>query len=171
MLNNPNQIILDFVSSITTHYPAITITATDIQHELLPAPHSSPTLPQNKNSVYVFTFISNYYASHLIDSVLKVGKAGKNSPSRFKSAHYSINAKNSAAKSLNNNPILWSWLGITHTQSVMYPNADIWLKVNTDRDHFFIDSNLPSSKKIMRLLEVYLKGRYGSVLEGTAENR
>lgn len=175
MLNNPNQVILDFISSVTTHYPHIAITATDIKHEFLLAPHCNPKLPKDTNAVYVFTFTDGYHISDLVGYSLKVGKAGKGSRSRFDSNHYSITQDNSAARSLHNNPILWNMLGITYISSngstVMSQNAGNWLKANTDRDHFFIDSNLPFSHKVMCLLEVYLRGNYGSFLEGTAQNR
>jgi hypothetical protein len=132
-------------------------------------------LPKGTNAVYVFTLTNNYPISNLIGFALKVGKTGKGSPSRFASNHYSINMANSVARSLNNNPILWGLLGISYTLAngltEMSQDAGDWLKENTDRDHFFIDANLSSSKKIMDFLEIYLRAVYGSILEGTAQNR
>lgn len=169
------NVIKEFIGSLKRHYPEIKITINDIEYEFMASPHNSPRLPKEKCAVYIFTFTYDYYIESLRGCVLKVGKAGLNSAPRFQNQHYINNSTGSTvAKSIENNPILWDVLGIKWEEcnkTTKCEDPGQWLRNSTDRHHFYINANLESSDKVLTLLEVYLRGIWGSLLEGTATCR
>jgi hypothetical protein len=93
--------------------------------------------------------------------VLKVGKAGPKSDARFRSQHYNQNSSiSNLANSLLQSTVLWSWLGVTELTNA---NVGSWIKKNTDRDHFYLDS---AAAMYLSELEKYIRGRLGPVFEG-----
>ena len=169
------NIINDFCKSVNIHYPNIIITNNDIEYELLKPPHDNPRLKKNKCAVYVFEFINTYHIEELREKILKVGKAGANSSSRFQNQHYIDNSTGSTiAKSINSNPLIWDYLGLkySHVQNTTEcENPGDWLKQQTNRHHFFINTDNINHDKIMKLLEVYIRTKHGGILEGSATSR
>lgn len=160
MLSDPEGLIADFirVASIS----GLQACETDIDHENLLAPHNPPKLPDNKCAVYVFSLSRQALtvaAAHMV--VLKVGKAGPKTKARFEHQHYGVRrAPSTLAKSLLKATSKWSSLGI-HT--LTEDDVGEWLKSNTDRDHFFLDSR---QEPILDHLEMFLRGRLRPIFEG-----
>jgi hypothetical protein len=66
------------------------------------------------------------------------------------------------AQSLLAHPILWPWLGIEQIDAAA---VEKWMLDNLDRIHFF----MPGDRTAVRdALEVYVRGRVGSVFEGAS---
>ena len=144
-----------------TRHAGIPMTETDIEHQLLQAPHTPPDLPRGRCGVYVFSLRLDYEREGLGNTVLKVGKVGPKSGPRFKYQHYNPKSADSTlAGSLLRSRVLWPYLGIgaIHERSVKD-----WLLSNTDRDHFFIPAALNAS---LGALEKYVRGVTGPVFEG-----
>jgi hypothetical protein len=140
-----------------------------LDFEMLPAPHKRPTLPPGEGAVYVFAIGSAYGA--LVPcgagTVLKVGKVGPNNMRRFERSHYNPAAPtiSTLAQSLLAHPILWPWLGIQYIDA---GTVEDWMLTNLDRIHFFTPGDHP---EVRDALEVYVRGRVGSVFEGASHGR
>ena len=169
------EVIKKFIESINTHYPNIVIDEDNIKYQYVSPPHDSIRLPSGKCAVYVFAFTEDYKIPQLAGKVLKVGKAGPKSAPRFQSQHYLDNSTGSTvAKSLNSNPIFWDQIGLEYTVSgeqTICGEPGEWLKKSTNRHHFFIDQSVRDYTKIMGLLENFIRGTFGSILEGVATER
>lgn len=134
-----------------------------LTHNRLAAPHAPPRLPQGKCGVYVFSLSAAYGQTCPAgpNRVLKVGRAGPNSFSRFQYHHYSTTAAGSTlAKSLVSGRILWPYLGI---EQLSKDNVRAWLCKNTERDHFMLDA---VDAAALTRLELFLRGNLGPVFEG-----
>ncbi len=174
MVENPKKLIKDFYKYLQIHYPNFDIEKIKITHELISPPHKNIRLKEEHSAIYVFSL--NYNYDKCLDKcrVLKVGKVSKNSIPRFQNQHYLDNSTGSTlAKSINNNPLLWDYLGINYSldKNKITINEDVsnWLKLNTDRDHFFLYSQYES--KLLDILESFIRGILGSVYEGSLLKR
>lgn len=151
------SLVRDFVE--VSLLAGLSLQASDVETQVLAAPHKRTGLPRGKTVVYVF-----FHG----DICLKVGKAGRNSDARFRSQHYLPDgAKSNLAKSLcsdflaetNESRFLVAELrGDFQAESV----AD-WMLSNLTRVHFFLDANAPVGA--VRLLEVFLQCRLQPVFE------
>ncbi len=163
MVPNVEELMGDFISAVNRSYSRL-LTPEMIQHHFVRAPHSPPDLPPGKCGVYVFSLAARASSKAGPNRTLKVGRIGINSGPRFKYQHYKSGSANSTvAGALENNRLLWSYLGVPSTVS----DIGEWLKLNTDRDHFLVDG---ANSDLVPLLEVYLKGVLGPVLEGSLKN-
>lgn len=154
MIENVHGLISDFVT--VAGLSGFSIMSADIVHEILYAPHRPVNLPIGKQAVYVFSLANPHSV------VLKVGKVGSNSNARFLSQHYNPKSSNSnLSKSLLKNELTWGKLGINTLSEVSVGN---WIKQNTDRDNFYINSEFGLS--LLSLLEVFLQCRLQPVFEG-----
>lgn len=159
MVTQPQDLISDFALAASSLGREAVVPSL-IFHELLLAPHDPPDLPAGKCAVYVFSLSQNVQALAGAHRVLKVGRVGPNSGPRFKYQHYKPGSANSTlAGALENNRLLWSYLGIQQGVS----DFGSWLQRNTDRDHFFLDGRRTD---LVSLLEVYPKAVLGPVFEG-----
>jgi hypothetical protein len=151
MHQNPQQLIADFVA--VAALAGMPISAGDIRHESLPAPHKSPQLPRGTCAVYVFSLATD-------DSVvLKVGKVGPKSGARFGSQHYiAASAKSNLSKSVPAGVAHWQRLGISNADE---STVGDWLRTNTNRDHFFLQG-----ARLTHLLEAFLQCRLNPLFEG-----
>ena len=134
----------------------IGLSSGDVIAESFPAPHRPPTrLPAGRMAVYVFCHQ---------ERVLKVGKAGPNSEARYTSQHYSPNAarSNLAASLLRQG----DEIGI---QRLTQANVGDWIRANTDRHNFLLDSDQPI--RLLTLLEAFLQCRLDPVFEGFGSQR
>ncbi len=154
MITNPDLLIQDFIK--VAALAGYTITAADITHQVLKAPHQQPSLVSETQAVYVFTLSRPPYI------VLKVGKVGPNSNARFNSQHYNANSSGSnLAKSMLGNPNTWDQLNFIETD---IENVGLWLKSNTNRDHFFLKSS--QGPLLLALLEIFIQCRLRPIFEG-----
>jgi hypothetical protein len=137
-----------------------------IRLESTSAPHQKPRLPPGQAAVYVFALSAAYghTATRSSRTVLKVGKVGAGNEPRFRDDHYKPRARgiSTLAQSLLAYPILWPWLGITHLDEA---TVAAWMFANLDRTHFFIPAG---HDYVLAALEVYVRGRTGSVFEGAS---
>ena len=134
--------------------------------EVLAAPHKKPDLPPGQAAVYVFSIGSAYGRSAPCGAgtVLKVGRVGPGNRRRFKHSHYIGQAPSisTLAQSLLAHPILWPWLGIERLEA---SEVEAWMLTNLDRTHFFMPGD---RARVNASLEVYVRGRVGSVFEGAS---
>jgi len=164
MIENPQELIKDFVKA-TNERLNIQISVEDIAHELLIAPHQPGDLRPGHGAVYVFTLTSSSVALAGPNRALKVGKAGPKSNARFRYQHYKSGSSNSTlAGAIENNPILWSFIGLT----ILNKYVGEWIRENTDRDNFYIAED---KKELIYLFEVYVKARLGPVFEGSLSSK
>lgn len=164
MIENPQELIKDFIKVINKR-SNIQISIEDIAHELLLAPHPPGDLRPKHGAVYVFTLTSSTVALAGPNRALKIGKAGPKSNARFRYQHYkSGSSKSNLAGAIENNPILWSFIGLP----IHDKNVGEWIKENTDRDNFYIAED---KKKVIDLLEIYVKARLGPVFEGSLSSK
>lgn len=137
-----------------------------VRCEVLPAPHHKPQLPRGKAAVYAFSIGTSYgrVAPCGPGKVLKVGRVGPGNRRRFTHSHYIAEAPtiSTLAQSLLAHPILWPWLGIERLDA---RDAESWMLTNLDRTHFFVPGDRP---QVCAALEVYIRGRVGSVFEGAS---
>lgn len=134
-----------------------------LEHELLPAPHTPRSLPAGYGAVYAFALGRATTSAAGAGMVLKVGKVGPNSNARFQSQHYlPTSAQSNLAKSLLAHPIVWPWLGIS---GLTPSNVKSWMTGNLDRLHIFVPGDRPDVRSV---LELYVRARVGSVFEGSA---
>jgi len=154
---DPDSLVQDFIK--VSYLAGLTIGASEIETQVLLAPHVRTGLPSGKAAVYVFLHGN---------TCLKVGKVGPNSDARFRSQHYlPEGAKSNLAKSL--------CLDFMSEQAVCrFFAAEIrgnfraelvadWMLTNLSRVHFFLDANAP--KGALRLLEVFLQCRLNPIFE------
>lgn len=149
------SLVRDFIE--VAQLAGISLQASDIETQVLVAPHKRTGLPKGKAAVYVF-----FHG----ETCLKVGKVGANSDARFRSQHYlPSGAMSNLAKSL--------CLDFTSEQSRFFQSelrlgfdaesvAD-WMLTNLSRVHFFIDADAPTGT--VRLLEVFLQCRLQPLFE------
>jgi hypothetical protein len=163
MIPNPEKLIEDFMKALKENH-CISIDKKEIIHECKLSPHGFPDLILGKCAVYVFSLSKDSTALAGPNRALKVGKVGPNSGPRFKYQHYKSGSANSTlAGAVENNRVLWGYLGIKNKDT----DFGNWLKVNSDRDHFYLEA---SQLKILSLLEVYVRGVLGPVFEGSLKN-
>jgi hypothetical protein len=134
----------------------ITIPASDVEVQFLPAPHAPPaSLPRGKSAVYVFLFGNR---------CLKVGKAGPKSAARFCSQHYYANsAPSTLAKS-----VIKAQLGGT-ALTLNAENISEWLRSNTGRINFLLPSSY--GPEVLSLLEAFVQCCLRPEFEGFASQR
>lgn len=134
----------------------IKLSGDDLSVECLRAPHKPPNrLPVGKAAVYVFCYK---------DHALKVGKVGPNSAARYTSQHYSPKAANStlAASILKHG----REIGV---HGMTEPAVGSWIKANTHRYNFLLDSSYPI--RLLTLLESFLQCKLDPVFEGFSSQR
>jgi hypothetical protein len=134
----------------------VALAESDIEVEVLPAPHRPPTcLPAGRLAVYVFSYG---------DVVLKVGKVGANSGPRYTSQHYNAaSAASTLAASLLKEG---NEIGVT---GLTVESAGDWIKKNTTRINFLMktECGVPA----LSLLEAFLHCRLKPCFEGFASQR
>lgn len=167
MMTDPAALLADFQEAAaragTPGWPC------PLRFKVLPAPHKKPALPFGEGAVYVFA-VSAVYGTRApcgVGTVLKVGQVGPGNGQRFTYMHYRPNAPSvsTLAQSLLAHPILWPWLGIDHIDA---NQIEDWMLTNLDRIHFF----MPGDRQELRdALEVYVRGRVGSIFEGASRGR
>lgn len=149
------SLVRDFIQ--VSQLAGLSLEASDIETQVLAAPHKRTGLPKGKAAVYVF---------FRGETCLKVGKVGANSDARFRSQHYlPSGAMSNLAKSL--------CLDFTSEQSRFFkPELRLgfdaesvadWMLTNLSRAHFFVDANAPTGT--VRLLEVFLQCRLQPLFE------
>lgn len=123
----------------------------DIEIEDLGVPHQPPkTIPEGKMAVYSFFYNGK---------ALKVGKAGPKSKARYTSQHYSAgSAPSTLAASLESKP---EEIGLTKLD---VSNSKEWLKENTQRINFIINSSL--GVDALNLIEAFLIAKLSPIYEG-----
>jgi hypothetical protein len=128
----------------------------DIEIEDLGVPHLPPkTIPEGKMAVYSFFYNGK---------ALKVGKAGPKSKARYTSQHYSAgSAPSTLAASLENEP---EKIGLRKPDVA---NSKEWLKKNTQRINFIINSSL--GVDVLNLVEAFLIAKFSPVYEGFDSQR
>jgi hypothetical protein len=164
MMIDPDTLIADFGDAAAK--AGINGWPCPLRFEVHPAPHQKPKLPPGQGAVYVFAIGPAYGASAPCGprTVLKVGEVGPTNKRRFTRSHYRPTAPtiSTLAQSLLAHPILWPWLGI---EQVDADTVEKWMLDNLDRTHFF----MPGDRAEVRdALEVYVRGRVGSVFEGVS---
>ena len=134
----------------------IPLSADDLSVESLRAPHNPPSrLPVGKAAVYVFCHEGR---------ALKIGKAGPNSEARYTSQHYSPRAaKSTLAASILKHGTEIGVHGMTE------PAVGGWIRANTDRYNFLLDSNY--AIRLLTLLESFLQCKLDPVFEGFSSQR
>ena len=157
MLDNPQQLINEFASDMAAAgHP---IDPSLITFDLWLAPHEPKDMPTGLAAVYVFSLTGSTKAPAGPHRVIKVGKVGPNSNNRFRYQHYSLSAaKSTLAAAINNNPVLWRFIGFPGKGN----DVGLWLRKNTDRNNFYF-----TDPTLFGTFEVYAKARLGSVYEGS----
>lgn len=148
------NILDDFVT--VAGLAGVSLTRKDVQEELLAAPHAAPTkLPSGQMAVYVFTFGPD---------VLKVGKVGPKSQTRYTSQHYNPgSAKSTLAASMIADA------GIMSLAEVEVAAIGDWIRTNVDRVNFLLPVRL--GMPVLTLLESYLQCRLRPRYEGFKSQR
>lgn len=153
-LMDVKALIRDFLR--VAHLAGVALDESDIDAEVLPAPHRPPTrLPSGRMAIYVFTYG---------DTVLKVGKVGANSGPRYTSQHYNAaSAASTLAASLLKEG---GEIGVT---GLTIESAGDWIKNNTTRTNFLMktECGVPT----LSLLEAFLHCRLKPRFEGFASQR
>lgn len=128
----------------------------DIKIEDLGVPHQPPkTIPEGKMAVYSFFYQGK---------ALKVGKAGPKSKARYTSQHYSAgSAPSTLAASLEEKP---EEIGLDKSDVT---DSKEWLKQNTHRINFIINSSL--GVDVLNLVEAFLIAKLSPVYEGFDSQR
>ena len=150
---NPEQLKTDFLT--VSRLAGTKLRPDAICVEPLPMPHKPGPLPDGTMAVYVFSDSSR---------VLKVGKAGPNSGSRYTSHHYNPNSSGSnLAKSVLTDKDMVQLCDVTAS------NVSAWIKQNTDRVNFIVDSRV--EMRLLTLLEVFVQCRLRPLYEGFQSQR
>ena len=125
----------------------------DVRIEPLCAPHNPPArLPDGSMAVYAFFYHG---------CALKIGKAGPNSGARYTTQHYNLKAAQSTlAKTLLRRGTEIGVKGLTEL------SVGDWIKANTDRYNFLLDSSYPI--RLLTLLEAFLQCKFNPVFEGSS---
>jgi len=123
----------------------------DIEIQDLGVPHQPPKhLPEGKMAVYSF-----FYNGRAI----KVGRSGASSASRYTFQHYnSKSSRSNLAASLEAKP---GKLGLTKLD---VKDSNSWLKHNTQRVNFLVNSDL--GVDVLNLIEAFLIAKFSPVYEG-----
>jgi hypothetical protein len=162
MITDPEILLQEFIDA--THRQGLPGAGSQIRHEVLHSPHRQPgRLPMGYGATYAFSLSAAYGSTCPAGAnrVLKMGKVGANSSPRFSSQHYLPNSNGSTlAKSLLNERILWTYLGI---EDLDMSTVKAWMLEHLERDHFYVPL---SDAGVERELERYLRGRLGPVFEG-----
>ena len=154
----PKDIVEAFLKvAELAHMP---MTAEQVRHELLPAPHRRPSnLPAGLQAVYAFL---------VADRCLKVGKAGPKTAARFTSQHYGMNAPSTLAKSiLGNRQLLASVVVVERrceVERLDEATVGAWIERNTSRVHLFLPA--PLGALPLALLETFVQCRLNPLFEG-----
>ena len=154
MTVHPTQLANDFRQ--VAKLAGFSLAQGDLTIESLSAPHRPSTrLPAGKMAVYLF-----YHQGR----VLKIGKVGPKSEARYTNQHYSPKAAPStlAASLLKRG----TEIGI---REVNDPTVGAWIRENTDRHNFLLDSDYPI--RLLTLLESFLQCRLDPVFEGFRNQR
>ena len=148
---NPEQLRDDFL--VVAKLGGIEIEPDDIGIETLMMPHKPPNnLPKGKMAVYVFS---------MGESVLKVGKAGRNSQARYTSQHYNPgSAPSTLAASILKDENAVQKYGLNEE------NISDWIKESTGRVNFLLDADM--GKWVLNLLEAFVQCRLQPRYEGFA---
>lgn len=147
-------LISDFLG--VARLAGLPLTEKDISHQALSCPHRPVNLPGGHQAVYVF------WMPAPSEMVLKVGKVGPNSSARFISQHYSPGSSQSnLSKSLLSDLKFWSDLHFPRPDEI---HIGEWIKKNTCRDNFYMDSTHGSAA--LALLEIFLQCRLNPRYEG-----
>lgn len=127
-----------------------------IDIEILKMPHKPPdNLPKGKMAIYVF---SNK------EHVLKVGKVGPNTQSRYTSHHYNPDSSDyNLSKSLLADEHAKEKYGLSQE------TVGEWIKKNTDRVNFIVDADYYGP--VLNLFEAFVQCRLNPVYEGHASRR
>lgn len=89
--------------------------------------------------------------------------SGPNSNARFQSQHYAPgSARSNLANSIIKYQVLWPWLGI---EAVDTSTIRAWMLSHLDRANVYVPA---ASAELIPHLEMYIRGRLGSVYEGSA---
>ena len=146
---NPAQLLTDFL--VVAELGEIKMQPDAIRIETLMMPHRAPpSLPKGKMAVYVFSDK---------ERVLKVGKAGPRSQSRYTSQHYNAgSAPSTLAASILKDENAVQRYGLNKR------NVSGWIKKNTDRVNFILDADVGMWG--LMLLEVFIQCRLQPVYEG-----
>lgn len=151
---DPNEVLADFAT--VARLAGVTLAASDIRVEELPAPHTPPSrLPAGQMAVYVFSLGAD---------VLKVGKVGAKSQARYTSQHYN---PGSAQSTLAASMIAEAErLGLSDAERAEIGN---WIRANVDRVNILIpvDQGVP----VLTLLESFLQCRLRPRYEGFRSQR
>ena len=144
----------DFIK--VSYLAGMPLSADDLSVESLRAPHNPPSrLPVGKAAVYVFCHEGR---------ALKIGKVGPNSNARYSSQHYSPRAaKSTLAASMLKHGAEIGVHGLTE------PAVGDWIRANTDRYNFLLDSSYPI--RLLTLLESFLQCKLDPVFEGFSSQR
>ncbi len=154
---NVESLVRDFIQ--VSQLSGLSLQASDIETEVLVAPHKRTGLPKGKAAVYVF-FHGN--------TCLKVGKVGANSDARFRSQHYlPSGAISNLAKSLcldfTNEAARSRFFHADLRSGFEAKSVADWMLTNLSRVHFFVDAN--ALTETVRLLEVFLQCRLQPLFE------
>lgn len=151
---NMNEILNDL--SEVLRLGGISYQDGDIVIEDLGVPHQPPkTIPEGKMAVYSFFYNGQ---------ALKIGKAGPKSKARYTSQHYNAgSAPSTLAASLESKP---EKIGLTKSELL---DSKEWLKQNTQRINFIINSHLGVG--VLNLVEAFLIAKLSPVYEGFDSQR
>ena len=139
VLIGPDMLVTDFAAAADK--AAINGWPCRLRTELLPAPHMPPMLPAGYGAVYAFALAEVSSAPCGAGTVLKVGRIGARSETRFRFQHYSPRSAGSTlASSLLTYRIMWPWLGIDHLDE---RNVKGWMLANLVRMHIFVPDGHP----------------------------
>jgi hypothetical protein len=126
------------------------------------SPQAEALRPRH-GAVYIFALADGNTSLAGPGRVLKVGRVGPNSNARFQSQHYAPgSARSNLANSLIQYPVLWPWLGIVHLD---VSNVREWMLSHLDRANVYVPEG---NAALIPDLEMYVRGRLGSVYEGSA---
>ncbi len=143
---DPKDVLKDFV--LATQLAHVPIESNAIQIETLPMPHTPTSLPEGKMAVYVFSDRERAF---------KVGKAGPETKSRYKTQHYTGSAPSTLAGFLLDDPTMVGPHGLSND------NVSRWIKENMDRVNLTLDAN--AGPFVLALLESFVHCRLKPVYE------
>jgi hypothetical protein len=151
------SLVRDFIE--VSQLAGLSLRASDIETQVLVAPHRRTGLPKGKAAVYVF-----FHG----ETCLKVGKVGANSDARFRSQHYlPSGAMSNLAKSLcldyASDAAMSRFFRADLRSEFESESVAEWMLTNLSRVHFFLDANAPTGA--VRLLEVFLQCRLQPLFE------
>ena len=143
---DPNEVRKDF--GTVARLAGVPVENKAIQIEILRMPHTPPRFPAGKMAVYVFSDRTR---------TLKVGKAGPNTKSRYTTQHYTGSAPSTLHRFLLEDEKMVRRYGLRRD------NVRNWIKENTDRVNFVLDTDL--GPFVLALLETFVQCRLKPVYE------